>query len=77
MVYRPCFSCDTLFWFDPANVPSLAVTALGVPVGEDQEPARREAVCMVCVDAINLARVAEGLPLLWPELGNRTRDGAA
>lgn len=76
-VFRPCFSCDTPFWFDPDTVPSLAVTASGVPVAEGQRPARREAVCVVCVDAINLVRLAEGLPMLWAELGDRIRDGAA
>lgn len=50
IVFGSCISCHRPFGFNPEKVPSLRVN------GE------REPVCRDCIERVNPARVANGLP---------------
>jgi hypothetical protein len=49
-----CICCKRIFSYNPHRVPSTsAITGT------------KEPICSVCIDAINIKRIEQGLPL-WP-----------
>lgn len=51
----PCVRCRQLFAYNPLRVPSISIA--GGP---------REPICAACVEAVNPARRANGLPPIVP-----------
>lgn len=70
----PCYTCQTVFAFDPETVPSMAVDpqtnkALIATLGADPIVTRRarfEPICPTCVSRLQPLLKAAGLPV-WRE----------